>query len=532
MEGGRLFGGPAAAFSFPNFFGGPPDAAAGILRTQQFAVDGLAGRQQPQREEVEQPRQSLGDTADGKHQANTSINIFRSFIRRVPSTGDLDATGVTSEKCYQLWLNSRKSKPSCPEKAFQRALSGHITGVDGRVPFDQEEEEAILRAVRRKARWECFKHCDIKFGESGFRTKGFHEKAYAGEIEKTQPKKRAKRAIEKIRSISKSLEAATQARHDLDEEDDDDEGEEDSSSNESSVTSPSSSSSSSHPNKSRSTGRKTKSAVGNGKYMPPPPSRYPLRSVVEPALERERSGSSSSSSTEGAVFYPYSFYGSSASALSMNIPVGVGAPISAAASSLFGMLVNMFLSLGALGLPYIKVVLVFHRTIQYSRGWFTSPRLDQAEQLMARLNAKYPTDYIILCDFTQDPLNRYLVLNEMARRMFGKITQKDGGCKGVRCPPREIWSVLKAYSEAAMLPSGQEIRTVVTLYVRSEERLCEVFLSMDDETHTVVERGRLLDGPLKRGPQRDLRATRSTESDQTSAPGSRLKLARDIPSTS
>jgi hypothetical protein len=565
MDSFSAIGGPSSAFAFGNAaFSGVSTAGASVLGgavpPQGPGRLGNFHLPFPPQQQVEQaPRQSLGDTADGKHQANTSINIFRSFIHRLPN-GELDATGVTSEKCYQLWLNSRKSKPSCPEKAFQRALSGHITGVDGRVPFDQEEEEAILRAVRRKARWECFKHCDIKFGESGFRTKGFHEKAYAGEILKTQPKKRAKRAMEKIRNISRTLLLEEQARNEEEEEEDDvevDDEEEGSSSSstESSATSPSSTSGGSSPRRHEERRRKKVPRFSNVKHyqIPPPPAtaastRYPLRSVMgqvatvpvpvqlqQPFVDRERSGSASSSSS--SVYYPHSVFESSASALTMNIPSVVGAPISAAASILLGILVNMVLSLGALGLPYTKMVLALHRTIQYSRGWFTSPRIDKAQELMARLEQQHPNDYIMLCDFTQDPLNRYLLQNELAKQMFGKITQQHGGCKGMRVAPKELWNALKMYAEAAMLPPGQEVRTEIMLFVRSQERLCEVFVSMDDATHVVVERGRLMDGPLRAG---NVSATANALSSSSASvvgaglkgSGNFLNLARDIPNMS
>jgi hypothetical protein len=445
-------------------------------------------------------------------------------------------------------LNSRKSKPSCPEKAFQRALSGHITGVDGRVPFDQEEEEAILRAVRRKARWECFRHCDIKFGESGFRTKGFHEKAYAGEILKTQPKKRAKRAMEKIRNISRSLLLEEQRR----EEEEDDEVEEneeaESSSNESSATSPSSSSASSERRRKKVSSKRSAAAASTLLHQQQSgaasSARYPFRNnstmgpppmVQQLSTERGRSESSSSSASS-TVYYPHSVYESSTSVLTMNIPSVVGTPISAAASTLLGMLVNMVLSLGALGLPYAKIVLALHRTIIYSRGWFASPKMDQAQALMAKLKQQHPDDYIILCDFTQDPLNRYLLQNDLAIEMFGKISQEHGGCKGLRVSPTEIWNVLKTYSEAGTLPSGQEARGELTLVVRSEDRLCEVFISMDDETHIIVERGRLMDGPLRRGrcpsvpaATKNVPSSSSFGAQQVPAGGLFLNLAKDLP---
>lgn len=88
----------------------------------------------------------------------------------------LDASGLVSRQCYDLWVNTRKTLPPNPEKAFQRSLSAHVTGVDGRVPFTQDEEEAVLRILRRKERWLCFEKSNTRFGQMGFRAKGYHEK--------------------------------------------------------------------------------------------------------------------------------------------------------------------------------------------------------------------------------------------------------------------------------------------------------------------------------------------------------------------
>jgi hypothetical protein len=68
-----------------------------------------------------------------------------------------------------------------PEKAFQRALSSHICGVEGRLPFTAAEETAILAVVRRKEKWPCFEGDDsARFGLNGFRGQGFHESSQLG----------------------------------------------------------------------------------------------------------------------------------------------------------------------------------------------------------------------------------------------------------------------------------------------------------------------------------------------------------------
>jgi len=62
------------------------------------------------------------------------------------------------------------------EKTFQRVLTAHCTGSDGRRPFDPEEEKAILQAIRLKRQWPAFRGSSLTIGLKGFRGIGFHEK--------------------------------------------------------------------------------------------------------------------------------------------------------------------------------------------------------------------------------------------------------------------------------------------------------------------------------------------------------------------
>lgn len=91
--------------------------------------------------------------------------------------GTLDATNLISRECYECWLSSQ-GKVDCDKEGFKfrRALSNHLCGVDGRTPFTQQEEDAILQVLRKKFRWPCFPP-SLNIGRNGFRSKGFHEKA-------------------------------------------------------------------------------------------------------------------------------------------------------------------------------------------------------------------------------------------------------------------------------------------------------------------------------------------------------------------
>jgi hypothetical protein len=109
----------------------------------------------------------------------SSMAVFRVFIKREVHSGHgqviINAEGIVSKGCYELWVSSRKQTHSKPGRAFQRALSAHVTATDGRTCFSKEEEEAILIVLRRKERWPCFEGSDHKMGAMGFRE--FHQQA-------------------------------------------------------------------------------------------------------------------------------------------------------------------------------------------------------------------------------------------------------------------------------------------------------------------------------------------------------------------
>ena len=105
----------------------------------------------------------------------TSLEIFREYILLLPD-GTLDASPIISRDCYMAWLGTRRQVTKDPEKTFQRTLSSHLTAIDGRAPFTEKEEEAILQVLRQGNVWPCFSGCEVRFGCSGFRARGYHEK--------------------------------------------------------------------------------------------------------------------------------------------------------------------------------------------------------------------------------------------------------------------------------------------------------------------------------------------------------------------
>jgi len=88
-----------------------------------------------------------------------SIRVFRRFIVKAISndgTVHIDAHQVVSKNCYEHWLGTRIGTTKDPERTFQRTLTAHLTGSDGRQPFLPEEEAAILNVVRVKSVWWVF----------------------------------------------------------------------------------------------------------------------------------------------------------------------------------------------------------------------------------------------------------------------------------------------------------------------------------------------------------------------------------------
>jgi len=85
-----------------------------------------------------------------------SITVFRRFLVVTKVRDEIvnvDASRVVSKECYDQWLKTRIGVKNDPERTFQRALTAHLTGSDGRQAFLPEEEAAILNVVRLKRVW-------------------------------------------------------------------------------------------------------------------------------------------------------------------------------------------------------------------------------------------------------------------------------------------------------------------------------------------------------------------------------------------
>lgn len=101
--------------------------------------------------------------------------------------GNGDASRILSKECYDKWVATRRSKLKQPQESFRRVLTAHVCGLDGRRPFPVDVEKSLLKALRKREIWECFRDTGVSIGIRGFRNVGYHERN--GQQEK--PRKRS-----------------------------------------------------------------------------------------------------------------------------------------------------------------------------------------------------------------------------------------------------------------------------------------------------------------------------------------------------
>ena len=104
----------------------------------------------------------------------TSRSVFLDFVD-FECDGDPVCDGVLSYECYQAWLERRKNPPKHPEEAFRKAITGHCRGIGGRKPFCPQVEKGILRPLRKKEVWPCFRNNIRQIGKRGFQAAGYWE---------------------------------------------------------------------------------------------------------------------------------------------------------------------------------------------------------------------------------------------------------------------------------------------------------------------------------------------------------------------
>ena len=390
--------------------------------------------------------------------AMTSIRVFRSYIKKYPD-GTLDASGIISAECYRAWLSTRKQNTQFKEKAFQRALTGHLTGVDGRSPFLADEEQAILKVLRKRQRWPCFENSTTRYGEGGFRTEGFHERA-ALRGTKLEPEEEESTIKTPRKKRSKGSPNQKRKKRKSDEEEEDDglssttpdqnaffESEED----DGLIVSLSSSSS---------------AAPGGGL----------IQSLVD-----------NNSNVENAAMQQQQQHGK------IDHVNYLLSAVSTCLKKLAGIA------------QWWSIVHGFVRMKLLARGWFISPTNQDAERVMHAMNRMYPNDYIILFDFTsQNYSDRIMLQNDLALRLFGGISRHHGGFKGKRFLPEDTWRLLKVIAHCFTYPGHEfpiQLPWVLNAAVVAKEddearqhskqtALFDVTYYVDEKNHLLVERGR------------------------------------------
>jgi len=114
----------------------------------------------------------------------TSLEVFLKFVKYETDTQTglivPNVSGLLSSECFDAWIKSRKGVLKHPEESFRRSLTAHVTGIEGRRPFPEDIEEALIKELKKQKKWPCFegKLCDgkeLNIGLQGIRTLGFHE---------------------------------------------------------------------------------------------------------------------------------------------------------------------------------------------------------------------------------------------------------------------------------------------------------------------------------------------------------------------
>ena len=107
----------------------------------------------------------------------SSREVFAQFVIS-HEDGKPDVSGILSRECYEFWLETRVCWPKRPEEAFRKAVVALCQGAGGRNPLPQEVEIELLKLLRKKTIWPCFKFSKCKVGSRGFKSLGYWEKQH------------------------------------------------------------------------------------------------------------------------------------------------------------------------------------------------------------------------------------------------------------------------------------------------------------------------------------------------------------------
>lgn len=435
--------------------------------------------------------------------SDTSISIFRSFLQKSPKNGTIQsALGVISKECYELWLKTRKFPSKSPEKAFQRALSGHVCGVDGRVPFTQEEEVEILKVLRRKKRWECFIQSKVKFGESGFRSKGFHEKLKLGEIQLTHPKKRSKKIIKKIHDMELEGEEA-----------EDDEPESDDSGSETSIGA--NNTTRRHSDATLNTSRQQRTRVMNADELRQPSKKIRVDDESEGQVTTATNTSSSSSSSSACSSEIEEDEDEEdeddlsaekkvqlASSFGFQLPIlrtldGVRTSTLENTLKLVGIaplivtqVAQLIMRLDARKIPWVEGLYNASRSMLAGRGDCRREARDRQPllDLLATMSERFPGQSVLIIDVSCPSYrDRIAEQNEFSQKLFGKISKRDGGNDAQRFNAVDILKVLRGFMRSYIFGEVSSFQARYKCAPNGELKLCEITHIWNKEHGVFIE---------------------------------------------
>lgn len=350
---------------------------------------------------------------DAEQRAMTSMRVFREFIKRSRNRDGvetIDASAVISRECYDLWVNTRKQLPPNPEKAFQRSLSAHVTGVDGRIPFTPSEEAAVLKVLRRKERWPCFEQSSTRFGLMGFRAKGYHEKS--GESGEESP-------------YGAQMKKRLRSSEDDDEDDDyaTDEG-----------------------NSVKYANQRVAISALTGLSPIMPPYFPPSASIPNTGLPLRLIGSK----PEDFLFTP-------------QIPVVAPASDAVGGFSFLDTAKALLNRFHGMGVDAWSTILSIGRMLLVSKGWSAAPSMEDAERLIREYEIKYPCAAVIALDLTTRSLkDRVMALSPAALSYLGPVARNQNGLDRRLIPLNEAWPTLTTAFSAYKNP-GVEMSTKLSI---------------------------------------------------------------------
>ena len=375
---------------------------------------------------------------EGKVETVTSIKLFRKFLER-NHDGTLNASKVISTACYQTWLETRTApRKHSPESllAFRRALAAHVTGSDGRVPFEKEEEEAVLRTLRVKESWPCFAEAGLKEGQVGFRAAGFHEKKYKTKMDGKESKKRGA-----------SDETSDRKEQRMD------------------------------------TRSLQSTASGEVKAWHPPSETRLDSKAGEVAVSSVRTGFKDQ--TRNSLWDKY---------VASYVPTSIDLRQSSA-NLVASWLVQGFLVLSQLGTDFSTQLFAMGRYAVFGYGILDGGiTVEEAEAIVAAVSAEHPGDYVLAIDHAaSDSRHRILAQNDVSITHFGHIASRYGGFLKMRTKFEDCPEMITQFAYA-YFSRGQEFGAQARMQCQNGEyKLFEVRVFVDKTRRILIERGRLAD---------------------------------------